>query len=144
MEGGIVLFFIIIFIPGLWLVFNFRREIKQRLWFEERRLMEQERAIRASARRYFAPGHARLPVDIAPPAPPISGAERVEKSISTDSSSVQLESWQDLTASNMGAAFEIFLRETAHPSEWIMTSQIDEAFEKFLSYRVQEKESLKI
>ena len=133
MESGIFLFFIILFIPGLWLVFSLRREIKHRLWFEEQRLIEQERAAHIAALRRSATGHARLPVEIALPVPPHSGAETAEKEAThTDLSGVQAESWQDLTASNVGAAFEIFLHETAQSSEWIMTSQIDEAFEKFM------------
>ena len=136
MESVTLLFFIILLIPGLWLVFTFRRDIKQRRWEEEEQArIEQERAIHVSAQRRFsrrpAPGDARLPVETAPPAPANNGAAPEEQAASTDWSSVRLESWQDLTSSNMGAAFEIFLHETEQLSEDIMTSQIDEAFEKF-------------
>ena len=132
MDSGIFLFFIILLVPGLWLVFSFRRDIRQRLWFEEQwRIEQQQRAIRIPA-PCRPPGHARTPVETAPRAPASRGAKPAEKPTPTDESSVYLESWQDFTASNMGAAFEIFLRETTHPADDIMTSEIDEAFEKFL------------
>lgn len=138
METGVVLFFIILFVPGLWLVFSFRRDIKQRLWFEEQRRIEHERARetrtsarRRSSRRSAPVDDARLPVEIVPPAPAHRGAEPTEKATATDGSSGQMESGQDLTVSTMGAAFEVFLHETTSPSEDVTPSQVDEAFEKF-------------
>lgn len=137
METGVVVFFIILFVPGLWLVFRFRQDIKQRLWFEEQRRIEHERArsTRTPARhrspRRSAPDDVPLPVEIAPPATARTGAETAEKAASTDGSSSQRESGRDLTASKVGAAFEIFLNETTSPDEDVTPSQVDEAFEKF-------------
>jgi hypothetical protein len=139
MEGGIFLFFIILLVPGLWLVFSFRREVKQRLWYEEQRRMEQKRATSISAlgrsSRRSAPGHTRLPVEIALAELDRRGASSSEKTVSTGRSDVQRDSWQDLTVPIMGAAFESFLRQTSRPSEDITTSQVNEAFEKFLGER---------
>lgn len=88
METGVVIFFIILFVPGLWLVFSFRRDIKQRRWVEEERRAERERATRNSALRRSsrrpAPGDDRLPVDIAPPAHANRGAETAEKAAAPD------------------------------------------------------------
>jgi hypothetical protein len=136
MENGVFVFFIILFVPGLWLVFSFRREIRQRLSYEEQRRIEHERATRISVlhrpSRPSPSGHARLPVEIAPPTLENRVAAHSEKVPATDWSSAQRDSRQDITASNIGAAFEIFLDATPPPSEEITTTQIDDAFEKFV------------
>ena len=136
MELSGIIFFLALLIPGLWLILSIRQEINQRKWLDEQHRLEQERvaamsARRRSSRRYAQP-HAGSSVEGVSPAMASTEPALAHQDASHDWSSAQEDSWQNLTDSHVGAAFESFLRLSPRSAEGFTTSQIDEAFEKFL------------
>ena len=136
-----ILFVVALLIPGLYLILIIGREFKRREWFTHERRIEQELAelaARRAALRRISRRSAASPTGstIAPLAYESGSAAapvRADEAVNQDSRSAQGDSWQDLTASHIGAAFESFLSAIPQPrSNVITTSQVDEAFEKFM------------
>ena len=138
MELTILIFFILLMLPGLWLVLNFRREIKEREWNAERRRIEHERIAtmaamqqRRSARPLVA---AQTRSAVATPQPAATGnapASTSDDVASFDASPAPADMWREMDTSHLDMAFENFLNATSHPCDTLTTSQISEAFEKF-------------
>lgn len=146
MEMSIIIFVTILLIPGIWLVVVLGREFKQREWLQDQRRIEQERiASRSSMRRPLRPSAAHPTSSTAEPIAPErvnSAPARPEEAASQDSSDAQASasSWQDLTASQVGTAFESFhdeLPTQLPPDDTATAAQVNEAFEKFLSARAK-------
>lgn len=140
MELSIILFFMILLVPGLWLVLSIGREFKQRQELNDQRRIEHERAAYISTRRR-APSRS-----VAPPEYPTVETFAQEATASViapvadnetahqGSSGARGGSRHDRTTPHTGTAFEQFLSATPHaPSDQFLTSQVDEAFEQFLS-----------
>lgn len=131
-----VLFVVALLIPGLFLVLIIGREFKRREWFTHEQRIEQELAARRAALRRISRRPAARPVGstVEPLAYETgSAAAPVKEAVDQEARSAQGDSWQDLTASHIGAAFESFLSAIPQPrSNIITTSQVDEAFEKFM------------
>jgi hypothetical protein len=136
MELSVILFFILLMIPGCWLILSIRQEINERKWLNEQQRIEQERmaamSVRHRSARRSAWGHAGAPGVGVSPATVSTEPPLAHQDASKGWSGAQADSWQDLTDSHVGAAFESFLRLSPRSSEGFTTSQIDEAFEKFL------------
>jgi hypothetical protein len=142
MELGVILFFLILMIPGCWLILGFRRIVRQREWLDEQQRIEQQRieqqrinamsVRRRSSGASSAQGHSGAPVEDAAPAVASTEPALAHEAASGDWSDAQAEdSWQDLNSSHIGTAFESFQHRTTHSSERFTPSQVDDAFEKF-------------
>jgi hypothetical protein len=149
MEMSIIIFVTILLIPGIWLIVVIGREFKQREFLQEQRRIEHERIasrsafLRPASRRFAA----RPIVSTVEPNAPARGSAvatpaQPDEAASQDSSYADASnsSWQDLTASHVGTAFESFqdaIPTETPPDDTTTTSQVDEAFEKFLSARAK-------
>ncbi|MGB7921875.1 MAG: hypothetical protein WCF57_01390 [Pyrinomonadaceae bacterium] len=133
MEMSIFIFFLALLIPGIWLVLVIGREFKRREGFSDQQRIEQEHAAYLAARR-------RVPLRSAAhtaqtPASPVAASMAKEATAKSSSSAQEGGSRQDATPLGNGTAFENLLGATSQQpaSDQFKSSQLEEAFEKFLT-----------
>src|ERR1044071_3981761 len=125
MEPSVFIFFILLLIPGFWLIFSVRNLIKQRERLDDSYRIEQERIKSLTQRRRISrrpvQDHEETHVKEASPAV-----------ASVNSDAQTLDSLQNLNDAQPGAALESFLMPETPSSDIFTTSQVNEAFEKFM------------
>ena len=139
MEMAVILFFIVLLIPGLLLILTVQSMIKGRERLEEECRLERERinsrALRRRVSRRSVHEHDSAPAEeLASKFASTEQALQAHEDASVQSSKAQAaDPWQDLNASQLSMAFESFLLSESPATDPFATSQINEAFEKFLS-----------
>jgi hypothetical protein len=136
MELAIFIFFIVLLLPGLWLVLDFRREIKDREWGVEQQRIEHERiaamaTMRRRSYRHSVQARTLSAVETLQPAETTNKAAPARNDVSLDARRTPADIWREMDTSHLDTAFENFLNATSHPCDTLTTSQISEAFEKF-------------
>ena len=139
MEMTVILFFIVLLLPGLWLILTVHSMIKGRERLEEECRIERERINSRSLRRRISRRsvHERVGApaeDLASKFASTEQALQAHEDASVQSSKAQAaDPWYDFSASQLGVAFESFLLSESPSTDLFTTSQINEAFDKFLS-----------
>ncbi|HEX8652737.1 MAG TPA: hypothetical protein VF708_18115 [Pyrinomonadaceae bacterium] len=139
MEMAVILFFIVLLIPGLWLILTVQGMIKGRERLEEEWRIERERInwrpLRRRISRRPVQEHNGSPAEeLASKFASAEQALQAREAASVQSSKAQAaDPWHDFNASQLSMAFESFLLSESPSTDLLTTSQINEAFDKFLS-----------
>ena len=117
------LFVLPLLVIGFFLILGIRRELKGRDQWAERH-------VAAPIRRHYPTHPVRSLASERGKVPRV-----LDRTKTILSSNEQSSAWQSITPSDITAAFKNFWREVSHSCDSITSSQVSDAFEKFLNSR---------